>query len=60
VARKPLGLVVADASVVVAALAPAQAAGDWAVSVLARPRRVAPRLMPFEVATAFRRMQLSN
>ena len=55
-----LGLVVIDASAVVAALGPSQIGGRWATITLSAHRLVAPRLLPFEAGAAFRRMQLSG
>ena len=51
------GLVVADASAVVAALNPMDSADEWAATALEAPRLVAPRLLPFEVASALRRLE---
>ena len=52
-----LGLVIADASVVVAALNPMDGTNAWAVRALRAPRLFAPRVLPFEVATALRRLE---
>ena len=46
---------VVDASVVVAALADAGAAGVWARSVISRSDLAAPQVMPAEVANVLRR-----
>ena len=52
-----LGLVIADASVVVAALNPIDGTNAWAVRALPAPRLFAPRVLPFQVATALRRLE---
>ena len=55
--RSRLGLVIADASVVVAALNPMDGTNAWAVRALRAPRLFAPRVLPFEVATSLRRLE---
>jgi predicted nucleic acid-binding protein len=52
--------VVVDASVVVAALASADATGTWAESVLAGEPLAAPHLMPVEVASILHRAELAG
>jgi predicted nucleic acid-binding protein len=52
--------VVVDASVVVAALASADATGQWAESVLAGEPLAAPHLMPVEAASILHRAQLAG
>jgi predicted nucleic acid-binding protein len=52
--------VVVDASVVVAALASADATGQWAESVLAGEPLAAPHLMPVEVASILHRAELAG
>ena len=52
--------VVVDASVVVAALASADATGKWAESVLAGEPLAAPHLMPVEVASILHRAELAG
>jgi predicted nucleic acid-binding protein len=52
--------VVVDASVVVAALASADATGQWAESVLAGGALAAPHLMPAEAANILRRAELAG
>jgi predicted nucleic acid-binding protein len=51
---------VVDASVVVAALASADATGEWAESVLAGEPLAAPHLMPVEVASILHRAELAG
>ncbi len=51
---------VVDASAVAAALGPSQAGGDWAAAILTGARLAAPRLMPFEAGSVFRKMQLAG
>lgn len=53
-------VLVVDASVVVAALTGAAAHGDWAARQLADAHLAAPHLLPFEVATVLRRIQLDG
>jgi predicted nucleic acid-binding protein len=55
-----VGLVVADASAVVALLDPTSTTGDWATTALRGPQIVAPRGMPFEAASALRRLELGG
>ena len=52
--------VVVDASVVVAALASADATGKWAESVLAGEPLAAPHLMPVEAASILHRAELAG
>ena len=52
--------VVVDASVVVAALASADATGQWAESVLAGEPLAAPHLMPVEAASILHRAELAG
>jgi predicted nucleic acid-binding protein len=52
------GLVVADASAVVAVLDRTSRLGGWATGLLHGPQLVAPRVMPFEVGGALRRLEL--
>jgi predicted nucleic acid-binding protein len=52
--------VVVDASVVVAALASADATGEWAESVLAGEPLAAPHLMPVEAASILHRAELAG
>jgi predicted nucleic acid-binding protein len=52
--------VVVDASVVVAALASADATGQWAESVLAGGPLAAPHLMPVEAASILHRAELAG
>ena len=52
--------VVVDASVVVAALASADATGRWAESVLAGEPLAAPHLMPVEAASILHRAELAG
>ena len=52
--------VVVDASVVVAALASADATGTWAESVLAGEPLAAPHLMPVEAASILHRAELAG
>jgi len=52
--------VVVDASVVVAALASADATGEWAESVLAGEPLAAPHHMPVEVASILHRAELAG
>jgi len=52
------GLVVADASAVVAVLDRTSHLGGWATRVLRGPVLAAPRVLPFEVGGALRRLEL--
>jgi predicted nucleic acid-binding protein len=54
----PRPVLVVDASVIVAALAGADASGAWATRTLADAHLVAPHLMPVEVANVLRRHQI--
>jgi predicted nucleic acid-binding protein len=58
--RPRRGLVVVDASAVVAALGPPDPKAEWAVQTMAGTRTVATQLLPFEVAAALRNMQLKG
>jgi predicted nucleic acid-binding protein len=60
VSRPRKGVLVVDASAVVAALGPPGAKAEWAVRTMAGTRTVAPQLLPFEVAAALRNMQLNG
>lgn len=51
----PAQQVVVDASTIVALLADAGAAGEWAAATLSGARLAAPELMPFEAANVIRR-----
>ena len=54
------GLVVVDASAVVALLADRGVAGEWAAGVVAGCRLAAPWLMPFEAGNSLRRRELAG
>jgi predicted nucleic acid-binding protein len=49
---------VIDASAVATMLGPADPVGDWCASTMLGRRLAAPRLMPFEAASALRRLEL--
>lgn len=51
------GVVVSDASVVVAMLLEPGGDGDWAADKLSGTRPAAPTLLPFEVANGIRRLE---
>jgi predicted nucleic acid-binding protein len=58
--RPRRGLLVVDASAVVAALGPPDPKAEWAVRTMAETRTVTTQLLPFEVAAALRNMQLKG
>jgi predicted nucleic acid-binding protein len=54
----PRGLLVVDASAIVAALGTPNPVADWVVATMAGRRTAATQMLPFEVAAALRKMQL--